>query len=100
MYCRDCLIKVTERLLPNDIMILEYLNDIGASILQCAVSRETIMRDVQLTVHRCYSTLERLNCLGMIERQPKSKTSKYYITDVGRMALRIIEDKMNGVSDR
>jgi Fe2+ or Zn2+ uptake regulation protein len=94
MFCQSCLEKSITKLLPNDIVVLEYLLKQNATIAQCAISREVIKDENDLSIYKCYTALERLECFGMVDKQSRSKTSKYYITDAGKFVLNTIENKI------
>lgn len=96
MLCMNCLAQATNKLIAEDIIILEYLKEKGANISQCAISRENIRNDLELTSHKCYTAISRLECFDAIGRQIKSKSSKYFITKSGKQILKIIDDKLGG----
>lgn len=95
MFCDSCLEKVANKLLADDIVILEYLLNNGSIIPQCAISREIIRDDLKKTSHKCYTAISRLEWFGFIDRQIRSK-GKYYITESGRRVLNLIEHKLEG----
>lgn len=94
MFCTDCLRNIAENLMPNDIFILEYLNNKGANIPQYTVSRKIIKDDLKMTEHECYSSIARLECLSMIDRLVGTKSSRYFVTEVGQKSIGILENKL------
>ncbi|MDF2534019.1 MAG: hypothetical protein K0R18_176 [Bacillales bacterium] len=97
MLCKDCLEKAASKLLANDVTILEYLNTQKATIPQCSISREVIRDELEMTNHKCFSALERLDCFGFVEKSSRHKASKYHITEGGIVVLSIFENKMKEV---
>lgn len=97
MFCKNCLEKATDKLLSDEIAILEYLFNKNASLPQCAISRQIIRDDLDFTSHICYTAISRLECFDMLDKQPRSKSSKYYITESGKFALNILNNKLEGV---
>lgn len=98
MLCKDCLERATNKLLANDVAILEYLHTQKATIPQCSISREIIRDEMGLTSHKCFSALERLDCFGFVEKSNRHKASKYHITETGIEVLTIFEKKISEVS--
>lgn len=97
MFCRECLAHATNKLMTEDIMIMEYLNEKAATIPQCSISREIIRDELNLTSYKCYTAIGRLECFDIIDRQVISKASRYFLTEIGKQALEIMENKMQGV---
>ncbi|AEO93399.1 gp137 [Bacillus phage G] len=97
MLCINCLQNATNKLIADDIIILEYLNNQGATIPQCTMSRETIKEELKMTNHKCYSSISRLECLDMIERKVGTKSSRYFITKNGQHVLYLVNDKLQEV---
>lgn len=97
MFCNSCLEKVANKLLVDDISILEYLLNKGSIAPQCAISREIIRDDLKTTSHKCFTAINRLEWFGFINRQTGSKKSKYYITESGKHVLNLLEHKLEGV---
>jgi predicted transcriptional regulator len=85
-------------LLPNEIKILEYLKEKGATIPQCAISRTVIRDESNLTTYKCFTSLDRIECYEFVMQPTKSKTNKYYITTLGVLALENIEKQIGGVN--
>lgn len=98
MLCRSCLEKATNKLLSDEIVILEYLLEKEAVLTQCAISRQIIRDDLDLTSHICYTAIGRLECFDMIEKQPRSKSSKFFITESGKQAIAILNNKFQEVN--
>lgn len=96
MFCNSCLDKIIDKLLQNEIEVLEYLLNEGATIPQCSISRSTIKNNTSLSEYKCYTSLDRLECYGMVGQQSRSKSNKYYITESGKYALNMIDKKMVG----
>lgn len=97
MLCKSCLEKAANKLSQNEITILEYLSTKKAVISQCSISREIIRDDLDLTNHKCFSALARLECFDFVERNSLQKANKYFITATGTEVLSIFEKKMNEV---
>lgn len=94
MFCEHCLALAANKLLPEDIIVLEYLGKEKANISQCSISRSTIKNDCNLSDYKCYTALDRLELFDMVAQQIRSKSNKYFITEAGQKILSIIEDKM------
>lgn len=100
MLCKSCLNKAITKLQADDIIILEYLLVRGAVISQFAISRNEIAKQAkgeEMTLYKCCSSLERLYCFGFIEQQTRVKASKYYITESGKSALLVLDQKTSEV---
>lgn len=96
MLCEGCLDKFVDKLLQEDIKVLEYLEKSNAAIPQCSISRSKIKEETKLSVYKCYTSLDRLECLDMVGQQSRSKSNKYFITNSGKYALASIDKKMMG----
>jgi hypothetical protein len=94
MICDSCLSFFIEKLLPEDIIILEFLYEEKANMPQCSMSRNHIKYSCNLSEYKCYTALDRLEILGMIEKSNKTKTSRYWINNLGEKTLNIIRHKM------
>lgn len=94
MFCNICLQKLVNKLLPDDILILEYLKSKNANNFQQAISRNTIKTDLEMTDHQCYTSIAKLENFEIISRQFGKRSSRYYITDNGEKSLRILENKL------
>lgn len=94
MLCESCLKKSISKLLTEDILILEYLLKEGATLSQCTISRSIIKNNCRLSDYKCYTALDRLELFDMVSQHGRSKSNKYYITDIGKKVLLIIEQKM------
>lgn len=97
VFCLSCLEKAVDKLISDDIAILEYLKDENANIPQCAISRKVIKTDLDMPDYKCYTAMSKLENFNMIERQIGSRASKYFITKSGFEILRILEKKLQGV---
>lgn len=96
MFCNCCLDKIIDKLLQNEIEVLEYLLSENALIPQCSLSRSTIKENTGLSEYKCYTSLDRLECYSMVGQQGRSKSNRYYITESGKYALEMIDKKMMG----
>jgi NADPH-dependent 7-cyano-7-deazaguanine reductase QueF-like protein len=96
VFCENCLGIFSNKLLPNEIRVLEYLRFRGATISQCAISRTVIRDELGLTTHKCFTSLDRLECYDFVMQPTKSKSNKYYVTSFGETALINIEKKIGG----
>ncbi|MNJ90164.1 hypothetical protein D3C87_77580 [compost metagenome] len=97
MLCKSCLEKTANKLSQTDITILEYLSNKKAVISQCSISREIIRDELELTNHKCFSALARLECFDFVEKNSLQKANKYFVTPTGIEILSIFEKKMNEV---
>ncbi|MNC03530.1 hypothetical protein D3C81_1201170 [compost metagenome] len=97
MFCQECIKKAIEKLKAEDIIILEYLNNQGAVIKQCSISRLIIKEDNDFSDYKCYTALERLELFDFVNQQQKSKSNKYFITSAGKEALKFAEKKFEEV---
>ena len=68
---------MSDKLLPNEIKILEYLKEQGATIPQCAISRTIVRDESNLTTYKCFTSLDRLECYEFVMQPTKSKANKY-----------------------
>ena len=98
LLCENCLNLSLNKLMSDDFLILEYLENQGAYLPQCSISRENIKKELNLTSYKCFSALSRLECLEMIDKQNGTKANKHYITSSGKKILKILENKLNEVN--
>ena len=61
------------------------------------ISKSIIKRDSSLSDYKCYTALDRLELFDFVGQVGKSKSNKYFITDDGKRALSLVEQKMGDV---
>jgi len=88
-----------KRLSDNDILILEGILNEKATIPQCSMDfkliQEHFKNDKKITSHIIYTSLNRLNIFGFLEKQRWSRRLKYYITEDGINLLNMIQERID-----
>ena len=91
--CSNCVLKLIDKLAPNDIYLLHKLQEkITAQLGESRTELYSELKDV-MSMFQLQQAIMRMELLGFIGTRKYGKTMHYYITDSGLLVLDILSKK-------
>jgi hypothetical protein len=93
MLCRKCIEQVVKKLTPNDIYVLHELKD--SVVVQTGASKKELLESLKniMSIFQLSQALMRLELVGFVDGMKIGKSTAYYITSEGLLALDILSNR-------